>query len=64
MQTKTLLFKGMFIGCSRMHDQGIFLSEMYCSDSLEYSVRSITIMAAVATDVILIKGYRLSVRAL
>ena len=35
---------------------------MYCSDSLEYSVRSITIMVAVATDVILIKGYRLSVR--
>ena len=35
---------------------------MYCSIPLEYSVRSITIMVAVATDVILIKGYRLSVR--
>ena len=35
---------------------------MYCSDSLEYSVRSITIMVAVATDVMILKGCRFSVR--
>ena len=35
---------------------------MCCSDSLEYTIRGDAIVVAVATDVILIKGYRLSVR--
>ena len=36
---------------------------MYCSDSLEYTIRCIVIVVAVATDVIIIKGCRFSVRA-
>ena len=39
-----------------------FLSETYCSIPLEYTIRGVVITVAVATDVILIKGYRLSVR--
>ena len=44
MQTKTLLFKRVIIRCSRIHEQGIFLSEMYCSDSLEYGVRCVVVV--------------------
>ena len=46
MQTKTLLFKGLFIGCSRIHEQGIFLSEMYCSIPLEYTIRGDVVVVA------------------
>ena len=36
---------------------------MCCSDSLEYSIRVVVVMIAVATNDIIIKGYRIGVRA-
>ena len=36
---------------------------MYCSIPLEYTIRGVVVMVAVATDVIIIKGCRISVRA-
>ena len=35
---------------------------MYCSDSLEYTIRGDVVVVATAVDVILIEGYRLSAR--
>ena len=62
MQTKTLLFKGLFIGCSRMYEQDssyrkyiVQCSLEYTLVSLEYSMRSITIVVAVAVDVIVLE---------
>ena len=37
---------------------------MYCSDSLEYSIRGDVVVIAVVTDVVLVKGCRFGVRAL
>ena len=44
----------MVIRCSRIHEQGVFLSEMYCSDSLEYTIRGdVVVVAYTSNDVTL-----------
>ncbi len=64
MQTKTLLFKRLFIRCSRIHEQRVSDRKTPVQYSLEYTIRGDVVVIAIAVDVILIKCCRLSVRAL
>ena len=38
--------------------------ETYCSDSLEYTIRGDVVVIATVVDVVVVKGCRISVRAL
>lgn len=63
MQTKTLLFKRLIIRCSRIYEQASSYRKYIVQCSLEYTIRGDVIVVAVATDVIVLKGCRFSVRA-
>ena len=71
MQTKTLLFKRLFIGCSRIHEQGSSYRKCIVQCSLEYTIRGVVVVVVYTSldvtygsSLILIKCCRVSVTAL
>lgn len=58
MQTKTLLLKRLFIGCSRMYEQDSSYRKYIVQCSLEYTIRGDVVLVAIAVDILVLNSVR------